>query len=142
MCIYHFSNNGDLIVTKGVTNVICAKQRPVNRRKTVISSFLIAGIHLAIHFGRFSYYYAVDIELHTTHTLKNRPKTMSKLQEMYRGPQKRVHNRKLFYDFSTKTYVVGTQKNRLDETVLLTTQNTCFNGWVRNKSQFYAKKFA
>ena len=32
-----------------------------------------------------------------------------------------------FYFFSTKTYVVGTQKNRLDETVLLSNQNTCFN---------------
>ena len=27
--------------------------------------------------------------------------------------------------FSTKTYVVGTQKNRLDETVLLSTQIIC-----------------
>ena len=27
--------------------------------------------------------------------------------------------------FSTKTYVVGTQKNRLNETVLLGTQNIC-----------------
>ena len=27
--------------------------------------------------------------------------------------------------FSTKTYVVGTQKNRLNETVLLSTQNMC-----------------
>ena len=26
---------------------------------------------------------------------------------------------------TNKTYVVGTQKNRLDETVLLSTQNTC-----------------
>ena len=41
------------------------------------------------------------------------------------GPQIRVHNKKLFSYFSTKTYVVGTQKNRLDETVLLSTQNTC-----------------
>ena len=31
---------------------------------------------------------------------------------------------KLIY-FSTKTYVVGTQKNRLNETVLLSTQNIC-----------------
>ena len=30
-----------------------------------------------------------------------------------------------FSYFSTKTYAVGTQKNRLDETVLLSTQNTC-----------------
>ena len=36
-----------------------------------------------------------------------------------------------FSDFSTKTYVVGTQKDRLDETVLLSTQNTCLNWWVR-----------
>ena len=32
-----------------------------------------------------------------------------------------------FSYFSTKTYVVGTQKNRLDERVLLSTQNTCLN---------------
>ena len=30
-----------------------------------------------------------------------------------------------FSYFSTKTYVVGTQKNRLIETVLLSTQNIC-----------------
>ena len=30
-----------------------------------------------------------------------------------------------FLDFSSKTYVVGTQKNSLNETVLLSTQNTC-----------------
>ena len=28
---------------------------------------------------------------------------------------------------SNKTYVVGAQKNRLNETVLLSTQNTCLN---------------
>ena len=32
-----------------------------------------------------------------------------------------------FFYFSTKTYDVGTQKNRLDEMVLLSTQNTCLN---------------
>ena len=32
---------------------------------------------------------------------------------------------KWFSYFSTKTYVVGTQKNRLDETLLLSTQNIC-----------------
>ena len=32
----------------------------------------------------------------------------------------------LFY-FSTKTYVMVTQKNRLDETILLSTQNTYFS---------------
>ena len=32
-----------------------------------------------------------------------------------------------FLYFSSKTNVVGTQKNRLIETVLLSTQNTCLN---------------
>ena len=36
-----------------------------------------------------------------------------------------------FSYFSTKTHVVGTQKNRLNETVLLSTQNICLNCWVR-----------
>ena len=55
---------------------------------------------------------------------------------------KRVHNRKIIY-FSTKTYVVGTQKNRLilDETVLLSTQNICLNTWVRKYLQFKMKIF-
>ena len=39
------------------------------------------------------------------------------------GLQIRVCTRKLFSYFSTKTYVVGTQKNCHDETVLLSTQN-------------------
>ena len=49
---------------------------------------------------------------------------------MTSGPQIRVGNWNLFSYFSTKTYVVGTQKNRLDETVLLSTQNTCLNWWI------------
>ena len=36
-----------------------------------------------------------------------------------------------FSYLSTKTYVVGTQKNRLNETVLLSTQNICLNLWIR-----------
>ena len=38
-----------------------------------------------------------------------------------------------FLYFSTQTYVVGTQKNCLNETerVLLSTQNACLNGWIR-----------
>ena len=44
------------------------------------------------------------------------------------------------FHFSTKTYVVGTQKNRLNETVLLSTQNTCFNWLVRKYLQFCARK--
>ena len=35
----------------------------------------------------------------------------------------RVCIKKYFPYYSTKTYVVGTQKNRLNETVLLSTQN-------------------
>ena len=42
------------------------------------------------------------------------------------GPQIRVRTGKLFSYFSTQTYVVGTQKKRLNETVLLSTQNTMF----------------
>ena len=38
----------------------------------------------------------------------------------------RVRNKKKKNsDFSAKTYVVGTQKNRLNETVLLSDQNIC-----------------
>ena len=41
-----------------------------------------------------------------------------------RPPDKSVYWKIIF---SSKTYVVGTQKNRLNETVLLSTQNTCLN---------------
>ena len=41
------------------------------------------------------------------------------------GLQLRVRNEKLISYFSARTYVVGTQKNRLNETVLLSTQNIC-----------------
>ena len=43
------------------------------------------------------------------------------------GPQIRVTENYFSY-FSTKTYVVDTQKNSLNETVLLSTQNTC---WIK-----------
>ena len=36
-----------------------------------------------------------------------------------------------FIYFSTKTYVVGTQKNRLNETVLLSSHNICLNWRIR-----------
>ena len=45
---------------------------------------------------------------------------------IYAGLQIRVCTGKLFSYFSAKKCVVGTQKNRLNETVLLSTQNTCF----------------
>ena len=37
----------------------------------------------------------------------------------------RVRNESLISYFSIKTYVVGTQKNRLNETVPLSTQDSC-----------------
>ena len=43
------------------------------------------------------------------------------------GAQIRVPNGRLFSYFNTKTYVVGTQKNCLDEMVLLSTQNICLS---------------
>ena len=46
-----------------------------------------------------------------------------------------------FSYFSTKTYVADTQKNRLIETVLLSTQNICQKLWVRKYLQFYAENF-
>ena len=42
-----------------------------------------------------------------------------------------------FSYFSTKTCVVGTQKNPLIETVLLSTQNKCWIWWIRKYSQLY-----
>ena len=36
---------------------------------------------------------------------------------------KRLYQKNIFSYFSTKTYVVGTQKNLLNEMVLLSTQN-------------------
>ena len=46
---------------------------------------------------------------------------------IYTSLQIRMRIGKLFLYFSSKTYVEGTQKNRLNETVLLSTQNTCLN---------------
>ena len=39
---------------------------------------------------------------------------------------------------STKTYVVGTQKSHLNETILLSTLNICYNLWIRKYQHFYA----
>ena len=46
----------------------------------------------------------------------------------FRSPDKStLLKKKVFLYFSVETYVVGAQKNRLIETVLLGTQNTCLN---------------
>ena len=41
------------------------------------------------------------------------------------GLKLRVRTKKLIFLFLIQTYVVGTQKNRLNETVLLSTENIC-----------------
>ena len=51
---------------------------------------------------------------------------------------KSAYQKNMFVYFSTKTYVVGIQKNCLNETVLLSTQNICLKLWVR---KFYAENF-
>ena len=40
-----------------------------------------------------------------------------------RPPDKNAYQKTIFLFFSTKTYEVGTQKNPLNETILLSTQN-------------------
>ena len=57
----------------------------------------------------------------------NQTNKQTKAIQHYQGLQIRVCIEKYFLYFSSKTYVVGTQKNRLNETVLLITQNTCLN---------------
>ena len=46
----------------------------------------------------------------------------------------------MFSYFTAKTYVVSAQRNRLNETVLLSSQHIFLNWWLRNYSQFYAQK--
>ena len=48
----------------------------------------------------------------------------------------------VFSYFSNKTYVVGAQKNRLNETVLSSTQNKCQNWWIRKYLQFYVDSYS
>ena len=43
------------------------------------------------------------------------------------GLQISVHNQNVILLFSAKTFVVGTKKNRLNEAVLLSTNNICLN---------------
>ena len=58
------------------------------------------------------------------------------------GPQIRVRNWKLFFLFLNQNICCGySKKKRLNETVLLRTQNTCLNWWIRKQSQFYDVNF-
>ena len=44
---------------------------------------------------------------------------------------------RIFHNFSMKTYVVTTHKNRLDETVLMRGNDICFNSECGKLSQKY-----
>ena len=48
-----------------------------------------------------------------------------KVHDIHKYNVKIIGSDSKFSYFSSKTYVVGTQKNRLNETVLLSTQNIC-----------------
>ena len=52
---------------------------------------------------------------------------LSRAMNVFAGLQIRVCIGKLFFLFLIQTYFVSTQKNRLNEKVLLSTQNTCLN---------------
>ena len=47
-----------------------------------------------------------------------------------------------FFGIFQPNHVVGTQKNCLDETVLLSTKNTCVNWWIRKYRNFTQTIFA
>ena len=58
------------------------------------------------------------------------------------GLQIKEHIVKLFSLFLIQNYVVGTQKNHLDEMVLWSTQTTCLNWCVRKLLQIYAHEIS
>ena len=71
---------------------------------------------------RWNYDMQEHVLIKPCNVLQARVKSNEKVET---GLLLRVGNIKIFFYFSTKTYVVGTQKNHLDETVLLSTQNLC-----------------
>ena len=66
-------------------------------------------------------------DLHPTGLIFN---LLEKLSAYYSQASRRMHIGKLFLDFSSKLYVVGTQMNRLNEMVLLSTQKHMLKLWV------------
>ena len=72
-------------------------------------------------------------EAKSTSTIRYRPYDTDR--------QKRVGNSKINFLIPQPKHVVGTQKNRLNETILLNTQNKCLNWWIRRYSQFYTQCF-
>ena len=58
------------------------------------------------------------------------PCTLSKYSLVLQELKIKHDNDELFHLFINKTYIVGTQKNNLAETVLSSTQNICWNWWL------------
>ena len=107
-----------------VGTVLFAKTEMVYRERNTIYFGSYNLLHLKIYNGPFQVYVSNQMEESiSVYRVKSECETDN-----------------YFSYFSTKTYVVGTQKNRLNETVLLSTQNTCLKGWVSKQSQCYAKK--
>ena len=50
---------------------------------------------------------------------------------------RRVNDKTVILLFFNQTCVLGTQKNHLIEMVRLSTQNTCYNKWIRKNAKFY-----
>ena len=67
------------------------------------------------------------------------PKAGTTLENVVPSGLERRVNKNYFVHFSTKTYVVGTQKKHLSEMVVLSTRNKCLKLWIRKYSQFYAE---
>ena len=66
---------------------------------------------------------------HTTSSWRTASNTIGlDINKIFERKIQLVFNKFLFSSyFSSDTYVVGTLKNRLNETVLLSTQNICYN---------------
>ena len=65
------------------------------------------------------------LEIKSVANLKSAGKLLVGLEMYNQASRNKTVTENYFSYCSTKTYVVGTQKNRLDETVILRTQNTC-----------------
>ena len=62
----------------------------------------------------------------------------------FMGPNKRYFYAENYYYFLIRwlNTCLGAQKNCLNKRVALSTQNTCWNWWIRNNSSFMLKFFA
>ena len=73
------------------------------------------------------FYFSVNAKLNQTKDIH------AKMQGKYIIENKILSSKLLIFFFSSEIYVLGAQKNRLIETVLLSTHNICF-GWGIRKS--------